>query len=850
MLSTDAGETWRSIQIELAEEESSTMHLMLSPDDQEITAATSDGLFRSNDAGQSWARLTSSLFEGPVLQMTRIPDNEDAILIYARSTNPFFFFGVFRSLDNAQTWDGPLPVLLNSSYSSAHGRWAVSQSRILMQGSDSMNHSQPYYYSDDVGDSWTTVTVPHGDRTRSDVFAKLNPSNPEIHYYGSSSGLLMTSDAGESFDVISEGMGPEQFGSYSAGADVIDVTSGAPSELFVGSLEAGLYWSDDSGENWVRRNSGLHQTNIRSLAINSLNTGHIYAAEGDARWTLSDNLWFSSDGGTNWSASSNGLELGGVRGLTLDPNTAETPSESVLFAAGWGRTIHDATFPSRPPSHGVFRSQSGAAQWSDVEKEISAPEAGPGRRVMRAVVLDPASGEGSGPAQSIWVAGDGYIDYDNSDQPIVRQHRIYRSANGGNSWSPSDNGLPIPPGGGLSGDSFVQGVVPMVISSANPEVLYVGTTVGAQPLPEGATIENGVFKTVDGGQTWQLASAGLPRMSEEVPNGTNWDVLALGISQSNSAILYAAVNHRVDGIRQSQIFRTNNGAQSWQPASSGIPLSEDIRAIAVDPDDANTVYAASSGKRGLPGGVYRSIDGGQSWNSYSIGLPKSVTSLLIDKSNVTPALIAGGHGGVYRLDLVADDDLDSVPDSLERGAPNDGDGNSDGILDELQTDVASFPMFTRSSATEIRYITMEIADSSGPQCTQFMDAHAIGTNELPVDTEFEYPYGLLGFQIQDCLQATIRITHHQASGVELFDEWNFRAFAPDPAGKSHTFYWRALGSALTADNQVWELSISEGQFGDSGPHQGSIRFRGGLSKRIFDEVFDDRFEVVPRASAN
>src|SRR5215467_12608687 len=108
------------------------------------------------------------------------------------------------------------------------------------------------------------------------------------------------------------------------------------------------------------------------------------------------------------------------------------------------------------------------------------------------------------------------------------------------------------------------------------------------------TLGLGIFKSVDGGRTWEPSSSGL----------TNRTVRALVIDPSDSRILYAGT---IDGV-----FRSLDAGASW--TSAGLPT--DIRALAIDPSSL-TVYA------GTGSGVFRSPTGGPPWTSILSGQNQS-----------------------------------------------------------------------------------------------------------------------------------------------------------------------------------------------------------------------------------
>jgi photosystem II stability/assembly factor-like uncharacterized protein len=139
----------------------------------------------------------------------------------------------------------------------------------------------------------------------------------------------------------------------------------------------------------------------------------------------------------------------------------------------------------------------------------------------------------------------------------------------------------------------------------------------------------GVFKTSDGGATWQSASQGLGSAK----------VISLAIDASNADILYA-------GTLAQGVYKSLDGGGTWRWSSGGMDPNEPIFTIAIDPVHTNVVYAGS-----LRSGVFRSENGGQGWVKINTGLrTRSVHDLAISADGGT--LYAGTRGeGVFRLDL-------------------------------------------------------------------------------------------------------------------------------------------------------------------------------------------------------
>jgi photosystem II stability/assembly factor-like uncharacterized protein len=142
-----------------------------------------------------------------------------------------------------------------------------------------------------------------------------------------------------------------------------------------------------------------------------------------------------------------------------------------------------------------------------------------------------------------------------------------------------------------------------------------------------ATAGAGVFRTFNGGNTWQSISNGLSSLV----------VANLALNPQNLNELYAAV---VDN----GVFKTVNGGATWWQSSSGMNPNETIPRVVIDPLRQNVVYAASQSS-----GVFISEDAGTTWRLLNKGLrTRAVRSLAISSDG--KILYAGTMGeGVFRL---------------------------------------------------------------------------------------------------------------------------------------------------------------------------------------------------------
>jgi photosystem II stability/assembly factor-like uncharacterized protein len=169
------------------------------------------------------------------------------------------------------------------------------------------------------------------------------------------------------------------------------------------------------------------------------------------------------------------------------------------------------------------------------------------------------------------------------------------SSDGGASWS------------GLGFNSpFRDWLTSLVSSPGNPQVI----------LASGLT---SLHRTADGGKNWSKITTGLP---------ANTSVSKVAFSYSDPLVVYAVPAPLSGSTGHYGVYRSTDGGQSWSAANSGIETAA-VSALAVDPKDAQTLYASAGSK------LWVSTSAGSSWkasnwDSFAWGLP---TALAVDSVN-------------------------------------------------------------------------------------------------------------------------------------------------------------------------------------------------------------------------
>ena len=218
---------------------------------------------------------------------------------------------------------------------------------------------------------------------------------------------------------------------------------------------------------------------------------------------------------------------------------------------------------------------------------------------------------------------------------------VWKSSNSGRTWTPIFDSQPVGSIGAIA------------VAPSSPNMVYVGT--GEADMRSQISYGNGMYKSVDAGKTWQHIGLDNTRQIGRV----------IVDPKNPDTVFVAALGHVYGANPDRGIFRSKDGGKSWQKV---LFKNENVGAIdvAFDPNNSQIIYAVLWNTRrppwsiyppsyGAGGGIFKSTDGGNTWNELKNGVPvegqgRIGISVAPTNSKRIYAIVDAKAGGIYRSD--------------------------------------------------------------------------------------------------------------------------------------------------------------------------------------------------------
>jgi len=556
-----------------------------------------DGIYKSSDAGKTWTHLGLQNGQGiPALAVDPRDPNRVFAAVLGHPYGPNDERGIFLSTDGGQNWQKVL------------------------------------YKSENIGGSDVEIDPANPDIVYASLWeVRLGPWEDANQYSGTGGGLFKSTDGGQTWHPLTNGLpkGIIQIDVAIAASQTSRLYATVASERADNSpgSEVGIYRSEDAGEHWQRITTDTRPA-LR-IGGGDLPVPQVDPKNPDVVYTASIVTMKSSDGGKTW------LSLRGAPGgddyqnLWINPNYPSiillSSDQGALVTVNGGKTwsswYNQAT-----------------AQLYHVQTSYSFPYlVCSGQQDSGSVCVSSRGNDGEITFRDwhpVGVIEYGYAAPDPLNPDIIygagrREVSKYSLTTG-----QVQNVSPIP----LADPKYrADRTQPILFSPVDPQVLYYAA--------------NFVFKTTDGGQTWETISGDLAREHSGIPaslgntasKDANADkqrgvIYALAPSFKSLKTLWAGTD---DGL----IWTTHDGGANWKNVTPPelTPWSK-VTQIVVSHFDDESAYASVSRFRidDLHPYIYRTHDDGQTWRLITNGLPDDVPVDTVREDPIRKGLLFAG----------------------------------------------------------------------------------------------------------------------------------------------------------------------------------------------------------------
>jgi hypothetical protein len=605
------------------------------------------GVWKSGDGGASWIAKTETLGSLSVGALDMDPTNSSTL--YLGLGDPFdgTGIGLVKSTDGGDTWGDV--VYLGDSSIIADIKVAHSNPQIVLAATNT-----GLYRSIDGGASFSKVTINTGQAADPFVWTLAwgggdtfvlgleaafanggtGVSSDGQIWRSTNNGATWTKSTGVT---DSNGVGRLYIASAPSNRDVMYAQAANNNAGLAANDLANIFKSTDNGMTWTgtARAKGPNykqytNMNTESGRIDTLMSGQgwynqlVLVDPNDANVAYFGGallLAKTSDGGTTYSQASNWLAQFSLPYVHADFHGGTITATGTIYAGTDG---------------GIFRSTNGGAAFTDVlNKGIASHlvyQVGSSTNNANAAIVGLQDNgtrvrDGSSGTFNQIIGGDGFgcdINRSNATQMLgsLYYNRIYKSTNGGTSFSSACSGIAEC---GDGNNAQFRTVLARWTGDAAGNTMFTYTNTK-------------VYRTTNYATSWTaLGSAGLPA-----------DVYVRGIGVANSSM--NAVGMVTNSARA---FQTTDGTNWTQIASSALLPGNDLSLswIEFDPTNPSIIYIASVAPSMAANHLWRSTNSGASWTAidgeasgFPFGIP--VNALRVDP--VTPAtLYAATHLGVY-----------------------------------------------------------------------------------------------------------------------------------------------------------------------------------------------------------
>jgi len=647
--STDGGKTWR----ESMELKNEALHSLTQSDSDPhvLLAGTFNGIFRSNDSGESWVQLPTYNTPGLVHVESLAIDPRTPNIIYAGT-----WYLPYKSLDGGQTWKSIRQGIIDDSDIFAIDIDPRDPNHVIASACSGI------YETKNGGEQWRKVQgIPSQSRRTRAILQ--HPSLPGLVFAGTTEGFWRSERGGDADSWMVTTSRQLEINS-------IAVSTARPETVYIGTNNYGVMVSYDSGKTFVPTNGGYSGRFANVIAADREIPGRVYAATINTA-TGGGFLFVSNDNGETWRPSmrnmpsrlisyailqdaedANKIYLGTNLGIYLSSDRGTS------WAPIWA--VSAPPPPEKKRTHGKRVSRR-PAQSKAITPKLSDETILRAQQALLAIGYLP--GPADGKAGKLTLAALSRFQADRH-LPLTGKFDEITLAALGVSKDQDPSVANAEPGALIVTDA-VNALVQTVDPETGRRVFLAATNLGLyrsfdptkgwQRLPYGSDLDvrtsciavnperaetiwvgttgSGLLLSRDGGKSWEQVEA-LPG-----------DAPVNAIAQDYQRPDYVYV-----GTKQA-FYSSHDGGKTWSRRGGNLPFG-DFTSILINPKNGNEIFVGNAFQNGeIGGGVYRTVDGGTTWARIDPKEPhlpsQRIWSLAFDTSAQDTLFVGSHSAGVY-----------------------------------------------------------------------------------------------------------------------------------------------------------------------------------------------------------
>ncbi len=618
--------------------------------------AAGGGVWKTTNGGETWLNISDGYFGGSIGAVAVSQWDPNVIYVGGGEEtlrgNVSAGYGMWKSTDAGKSW---INIGLNDSRHITririHPRNPNLVYAAVLGHLFGDNAQRGVFRSEDGGKTWKRVLFVNKSVGALDL--AMDPVNPRILYAstwkvkrtpysfesgGKGSALWKSTDSGNTWKKISVNKG---FPKGTLGIITIAVSPVNHNRLWsmVEAKNGGLFRSDNAGRSWIKVNSE-HKLRQRAWYFS-----RVYAdtKDADVVYVLNVRFWKSKDGGKSFKAIR--TPHGDHHDLWISPNN---PKRMIIADDGGAQISVDggkswSSYHNQPTAqfyrvttdnHFPYRIY-GAQQDNSSVRILSR---------SNGYTITEKDWESTAGGESGWIAPDPLNDnivYGGSyDGYITKYNHKTGIMKAVNPWP--DN----PMGHGAKDLKYrFQWNFPILFSKHNPNTLYAAANV--------------LFKTTNGGESWQQISPDLTRNDTTKLGPSGGPITRDNTSVEYYCTIFTVAESNFDGnviwtgSDDGLIFLTTNGGKTWKnvtPPKDLLPPWSQINSIEANPFEPGGLYVAATRYKWDDFSPYllKTTDYGKSWKKITNGIDKDHFTRVIRSSDKRKGLLfAGTESGLY-----------------------------------------------------------------------------------------------------------------------------------------------------------------------------------------------------------